>query len=80
LAKLLLAFGGWLNGFDGSFDFENIGDDYIAPGVPYRGLRALPALFGSFTVPLVFAIMREVGTPRVFSIFSAALILMGELG
>lgn len=77
LAKLILAFAGWVMGFDGDFGFDNIGDDYLKAGVPYRGMRAFPAVFGSLTVPVIYAIMREIGTPRVFSIFSAALILMG---
>jgi dolichyl-phosphate-mannose-protein mannosyltransferase len=74
LAKLLLAFAGWLIGFDGAFEFDNIGDDYIANKVPYIGLRSLPAIFGAATPPVVYAIMRESGYPRVIGLFSALLV------
>ena len=77
LAKLILAFAGWITGFDGQFEFENIGDDYVKAGVPYIGIRSFPAMMGALTVPVIYAIMREIGTPRLFSVFSAALILMG---
>ena len=43
LAKLLLTLAGWLAGFDGEFDFKDIGKDYLEPGVPYVAMRMLPA-------------------------------------
>ncbi|GAA99574.1 glycosyltransferase family 39 protein [Mixia osmundae IAM 14324] len=75
LAKLMLAFAGWLVGYDGHFEFENIGDDYIANNVPYISLRALPALLGTLTVPVIYGIMRESGYPRIVGILSASLLL-----
>ena len=33
LAKMLIALCGWLAGFNGDFDFKDIGKDYLAPGV-----------------------------------------------
>lgn len=76
-AKLLLAFQGWLIGYDGSFEFENIGDSYLDAKVPYVGLRTLPALLGSAIPAVVYAIMRESGYPRVVGLFSACLVLFG---
>lgn len=52
---------GWLVGFDGHFLFENIGDSYIENNVPYLSLRALPAVLGSLTIPVVFLTMWESG-------------------
>lgn len=78
-AKLLLAFQGWLVGFDGQFEFENIGDSYIENKVPYVGMRTLPALFGSAIPAVVYAIMRESGYPRIVGLFSASLVLFGKL-
>lgn len=78
LAKLLLGFAGWLIGYDGHFEFENIGDDYLSNNVPYIGLRSLPAILGSLTVPIVYAIMRESGYPKLVALLSAALIIFGE--
>lgn len=77
-AKLLLAFQGWLVGFDGQFEFDNIGDSYIENKVPYVGMRSLPALLGSAIPAVVYAIMRESGYPRIVGLFSASLVLFGE--
>jgi dolichyl-phosphate-mannose--protein O-mannosyl transferase len=52
---------GWFVGYDGHFLFENIGDSYIDNKVPYVAFRAMPALLGALTVPVVFDIMWESG-------------------
>ena len=44
LAKMLITLAGWLAGFDGEFDFKEIGKDYIEPGVPYVAMRLFPAI------------------------------------
>ena len=77
LAKLLLAFQGWLIGYDGHFDFENIGDDYFENNVPYVGMRTLPAILGSLTPPVLYGIMRESGYPRIIGILTAMLLCFG---
>ncbi|GAA5849445.1 hypothetical protein JCM8547_000453 [Rhodosporidiobolus lusitaniae] len=76
LAKLMLAFAGWVIGYDGHFEFENIGESYIDNKVPYIGLRALPALLGSAIPAVVYGIMRESGYPRIVALFSTMLILL----
>jgi dolichyl-phosphate-mannose-protein mannosyltransferase len=76
-AKLLFALAGWFVGFEGNFDFENIGDSYTAHNVPFWGMRALPALFGSLTVPVVYAIMKQSGYSTIVAAFSACIILFG---
>jgi Dolichyl-phosphate-mannose-protein mannosyltransferase len=76
-AKLLFAFVGWLVGFDGQFEFENIGDDYVANNVPYVALRSLPALLGSLAPAVVYAIMKESGYPRLVGLLSACLVIFG---
>jgi len=77
LAKLLFGLAGWFVGFDGEFTFDSIGDSYTKHHVPYVGMRALPAILGSLTVPIVYAIMKESGYSTVIAAFSAALILFG---
>lgn len=77
-AKLLFGLAGWFVGFDGHFDFENIGDSYTENHVPYVGMRALPAILGSLTIPVVYFIMKESGYSTVIAAFSAILILLGE--
>jgi len=66
---------GWFVGYDGHFHFENIGDSYIANKVPYVAFRAMPALLGSLTVPVVFDIMWESGYTLPACILSALLVL-----
>jgi dolichyl-phosphate-mannose-protein mannosyltransferase len=38
-------------------------------------MRALPAILGSLTVPVVYAIMKESGYATVIAAFSAAIVL-----
>jgi dolichyl-phosphate-mannose-protein mannosyltransferase len=66
---------GWFVGYDGHFHFENIGDSYINNKVPYVAFRAMPALLGALTVPVVFDIMWESGYTLPACILSAALVL-----
>ncbi|ORY81948.1 Dolichyl-phosphate-mannose-protein mannosyltransferase-domain-containing protein [Protomyces lactucae-debilis] len=75
LAKLALAFAGWVIGYDGHFHFDNIGDDYIVNKVPYIGLRAMPALLGSLTVPVVFLTMKESGYGLPACVVAASMVL-----
>ena len=77
MAKMLFAFVGWFVGFDGHFQFENIGDSYTDNNVPYVALRSLPAFLGALTVSVVFCIMRDSGYRLVACIVSSAMILFG---
>ena len=79
-AKLLFGLAGWFVGFDGQFNFENIGDNYTEHHVPYVGMRALPAILGSLTIPIVYGIMKESGYGTVIAAFSASIILFGMYG
>ncbi|KAK5940523.1 Dolichyl-phosphate-mannose--protein mannosyltransferase 4 [Knufia obscura] len=74
-AKLLFAFVGWLVGYNGEFFFDNIGDSYIEHNVPYVAYRALPALLGSLTVPIVFLIMWESGYSLPACVLASGLVL-----
>lgn len=57
----MIAAVGYLLGFDGHFEFTNIGDDYIENKVPYITLRALPATLNVICVGLVYSIMQQSG-------------------
>lgn len=76
-AKLLFGLAGWFVGFDGRFNFDNIGDSYTENHVPYVGMRALPAILGSLTIPVLFYIMKECGYSTIIAAFSASLVLFG---
>lgn len=74
---MLFGLAGWFVGFDGKFEFENIGDNYTDNHVPYVGMRSLAALFGSLTVPVVYGIMKESGYSTVIAAFSTLIIVFG---
>lgn len=74
LAKLLITLAGWLAGFDGEFDFKDIGKDYLEPGVPYVAMRLLPALLGVLAVPVMFLTLRASGVKTTFAALGAALL------
>jgi dolichyl-phosphate-mannose-protein mannosyltransferase len=78
LAKLLITLAGWLAGFDGNFDFKEIGKDYLEPGVPYVAMRMLPAICGIAVVPTAFLTMKAAGCSTVAAILAAGLIIFGE--
>ncbi|XP_034968515.1 protein O-mannosyl-transferase 1 isoform X1 [Zootoca vivipara] len=73
---LLLAFGGYLGGFDGNFLWNRIGAEYN-PTVPVWALRLLPALAGALCVPLAYQILVELHYSH-FVAFGAALLFLLE--
>ncbi|KAI7646867.1 dolichyl-phosphate-mannose-protein mannosyltransferase 1, partial [Hortaea werneckii] len=75
LAKLLITLAGWLAGFDGNFDFKDIGKDYLEPGVPYVAMRLLPAICGVLSVPCMFLTLRAAGCRTLTAALGAALIV-----
>ncbi|KAF9205741.1 hypothetical protein BGZ49_003582 [Haplosporangium sp. Z 27] len=75
LAKMLIAFTGWLFGLDPSFDFKEIGLDYLAPKVPYVAMRMLCGLMGVAVVPMAFYTVKNSGHSLHASILAALLIL-----
>ena len=77
LAKLLLTLAGWLAGFDGEFDFKDIGKDYVEPGVPYVAMRMLPAIMGVMTVPMIFLTLKAVGCKTMAAAMGAGLLIFG---
>lgn len=79
LAKLLITLAGWLAGFDGEFDFKDIGKDYLEPGVPYVAMRMLPAILGVLTVPLMFLTLKATGCRTSTAVMGAVLVTFGTL-
>lgn len=75
LAKLLLTLAGWLAGFDGEFDFKDIGKDYVEPGVPYVAMRLVPALLGVLTVPMIFLTLKASGCRTMTAALGAGLLI-----
>lgn len=77
LAKLLLTLAGWLAGFDGEFDFKDIGKDYLEPGVPYVAMRLLPAVMGVMTVPMIFLTLKAAGCRTMTAAMGAGMVIFG---
>ncbi|RDL35938.1 uncharacterized protein BP5553_06550 [Venustampulla echinocandica] len=75
LAKLLLTLAGWLAGFDGEFDFKDIGKDYLEPGVPYVAMRMLPAICGILLVPVMFLTLKATGCRTATAALGSSLII-----
>ena len=80
LAKLLLTLAGYLAGFDGEFDFKDIGKDYLEPGVPYVAMRLLPAIMGVMTVPMIFLTLKASGCRTMTATLGAGMIIFGMTG
>lgn len=78
LAKLLITLAGWLAGFNGDFDFKDIGKDYVEPGVPYVAMRLLPALMGAMTIPTMFLTLKAAGCRTLTAAMGAALLIFGR--
>jgi dolichyl-phosphate-mannose-protein mannosyltransferase len=77
LAKLLLTLAGWLAGFDGEFDFKDIGKDYLEPGVPYVAMRMLPAVCGILLAPTMFLTLKTLGCRTMTATMGASFIIFG---
>lgn len=75
LAKMLIALVGWLAGFDGDFDFKEIGKDYIEPKVPYVAMRLLPAILGVLTIPTMFLTLKAYGCRTMTAVLGAGLLI-----
>ncbi|KAL9114827.1 MAG: hypothetical protein Q9227_001070 [Pyrenula ochraceoflavens] len=75
LAKLLITLAGWLAGFDGEFDFKDIGKDYLEPGVPYVVMRMLPAVLGVLTIPTMFLTLKALGCRTMTATMGSALLI-----
>ena len=77
LAKLLITLFGYVAGFDGEFDFKDIGKDYLEPGVPYVAMRLFPAICGILLAPIMFLTLKAVGCRTITATLGAGLIIFG---
>ena len=75
LAKLLITLAGWLAGYDGEFDFKDIGKDYLEPGVPYVAMRLLPAILGVMTIPIMFLTLKAAGCKTMTAVLGSGLLI-----
>jgi len=78
LAKLLITLAGWVAGFDGEFDFKDIGKDYLEPGVPYVAMRLLPAICGVLLAPTMFLTLKTLGCRTTTAAMGAGFIIFGR--
>ncbi|SCU91858.1 LAFA_0F06282g1_1 [Lachancea sp. 'fantastica'] len=73
-AKMLIAFIGWLVGYNGAFKFEDIGLSYDSNPAPFIAYRSLSAILGTLTVPIVFNTVKELNF-RAVTCFLAAMLV-----
>lgn len=75
LGKMLVALGGKLAGYDGSFDFASGGD--YAGKVNYVVMRLFVASFGAMIVPLAYMAAIQLRFRHSTAILVAAMTLLG---
>ncbi|KAJ3208121.1 hypothetical protein HDU82_002908 [Entophlyctis luteolus] len=76
LGKLLFAAAGLIGGYNSTFYFENIGDDYLASHAPYVLMRLLPGLMGVALVPVAYMTLRNFGMSNISSVLSALMLCL----
>ncbi|RDB20321.1 Dolichyl-phosphate-mannose--protein mannosyltransferase 1 [Hypsizygus marmoreus] len=77
LAKLLITLAAFVFGYDGQFDFKDIGKIYER--VPYVAMRMVPASLGVATVPLAYLTLRALDC-RATTALLASLFITFENG
>ncbi|KAI0915447.1 hypothetical protein AcV5_003665 [Taiwanofungus camphoratus] len=77
LAKLLITLAGLVFGYDGNFDFKDIGKVYER--VPYVAMRLVPAVLGVATVPISYLTLRALDC-RATTALLASLFITFENG
>ncbi|CCH58845.1 hypothetical protein TBLA_0A10670 [Henningerozyma blattae CBS 6284] len=75
-AKMLIAFIGYLRGYDGSFKFDEIGYSYETNPAPYLAYRCFNALLGTLTVPIMFNTLKEMNFKAVTCAFAGFLVAL----
>lgn len=69
LAKLLITLSAFVFGYDGQFDFKDIGKVYEE--VPYIAMRTLPAMLGVATIPLAYLTLRALDCRATTSLLAS---------
>ncbi|KAG9316967.1 glycosyltransferase family 39 protein [Chiua virens] len=75
LAKLLITAAAFIFGFDGDFDFKEIGKMFV--NTPYIAMRMVPAMLGVATTPLAYLTLRALDC-RATTALLATLFLIFE--
>eukprot|EP00124_Ichthyophonus_hoferi_P004332 Ihof_evm1s464 gene=Ihof_evmTU1s464 len=79
LGKLLVAFSGWLAGYNGNYLFDEIGQDYLTISkegpIPYYIMRFFPAMMGALQVPLSYLTVLELGGGNLAACVTAFLFI-----
>lgn len=74
---MLVALGGWIAGYDGSFDFSSGGD--YGDKVNYVLMRMFVASFGTLIVPLSYLTSLQLRFRHSTALMVAAMTLFGNL-
>ncbi|KAH9468532.1 hypothetical protein Pst134EA_009070 [Puccinia striiformis f. sp. tritici] len=74
LVKLLYALIGYMYGYDGNFEFKEIGSEY-SDRIPYLQMRLLPGLLGVLIVPISYLTLRMLNLRPLSSSLGSILII-----
>ncbi|ORZ00978.1 glycosyltransferase family 39 protein [Syncephalastrum racemosum] len=74
LAKMMIALVAKLAGFDGSFDFKEIGKEYTEVNVPYVAIRAFCGLLGAAVVPFAYITLRTYNHSMTTSVLTSLML------
>lgn len=77
LVKLMIIFFGYFVGFDGNFDFKEIGKDYFEFGVFYVVMCLFFVICGIFLVFIMFFMFKVVGCCIFIVVMGVCLIIFG---
>ncbi|CAG8440042.1 13063_t:CDS:10 [Ambispora leptoticha] len=75
LAKLLITLAAVIGGFDGNFDFKEIGKDYLEPKVPYVAMRLMPGILGILVIPISYLTIKLAGFSTISATLVAAILI-----
>ncbi|SSD58651.1 probable Dolichyl-phosphate-mannose--protein mannosyltransferase 4 [Saccharomycodes ludwigii] len=73
-AKMLIAFIGYILGYDGKFKFDEIGMSYDTNPAPYIAYRSLNAIMGTLTVTFMFNTLKELNFKAITCALGAFLV------
>ncbi|KAI9467856.1 glycosyltransferase family 39 protein [Zychaea mexicana] len=74
LAKMLIALVAKIAGFDGGFDFKEIGLEYVEVDVPFVAIRMFCGLLGALAVPMAYLTMKKTSHSTTTALLVSAML------
>ena len=77
-AKMMIAFIGWIFGYDGTFKFDEIGMSYETHPAPFLAYRGFNAILGTLTIPVMFNTLKELNFKALTCAFGALIVAIDD--